>query len=97
MLAAVGLVHGEPIRFKRTPSGRWVVGKLVKVETEGSITLLDPDGASRSFWPDVVQVKRPGKTGRAVWQVVSVVAATWQQLELFPIAEHPANLSQRRA
>jgi hypothetical protein len=82
-LNAVGLRLGEPIRFRRHDGGRWLVGKVVRVEPDGSITLHDPDGAARSLRPELVQVRRPGGRGRLVWRVVSDVAVTWEQLELF--------------
>ena len=82
-LTAVGLHLGEPIRFRRRDRSRWVVGKVVRVEPDGSITLHDPDGAARSLRPEAVQVRRPGNKGRLVWSLVSDVAMTWEQLELF--------------
>ena len=82
-LAAVGLRQGEPIRFRRHDVGRWVVGKVTRVEPDGSITLHDPEGAARSLRPDRVEVRRPGRAGRLTWQWVSEVAMTWEQLELF--------------
>ena len=82
-LNAVGLRLGEQIRFRRTESGRWVIGKVARVEPDGSITLHDPDGAARSLRPERVQVRRPGSRGRLVWKTVSDVAVTWEQLDLF--------------
>lgn len=85
MLAAVGLLHGEPIRFKRLEGRRWMVGKVVRIESDGSITLRDSDGAARSHRPETLQVRRPhGARGRLVWKYVSEVAVTWEQLEMFP-------------
>ena len=85
-LTAVGLHLSEPIRFRRHQSGRWLVGKVARVEADGSITLHDPDGAARSLRPETVQVRRPGSRGRLVWRTVSDVAVTWEQLDLF---DHP--------
>jgi len=82
-LVAVGLHLGESIRFRRHEGGRWLIGKVAKVEPDGSITLHDPDGAARSLRPNRVQVRRPGSRGRLVWKTVSDVAVTWEQLELF--------------
>lgn len=82
-LEAIGLRAGEPIRFRRQTGSRWLVGKVVRVEPDGSITLSDPDGASRSIRPELVEVRRPGLRGRLVWRTVSDVALTWEQLELF--------------
>lgn len=82
-LNAIGLRLGEPIRFRRHDGGRRVVGKVVRIEADGSVTLHDPDGAARSLRPELVEVRRPGSRGRLVWQLVSDVAVTWEQLELF--------------
>lgn len=82
-LNAVGLRLGEPVRFRRVDGGRWLVGKVARVEPDGSITLHDPDGAARSQRPERVMVLRPGARGRLVWKTVSDVAMTWEQLELF--------------
>lgn len=91
-LAAVGLHLAEPIRFRRKEGGRWIVGKVVRMEPDGSITLRDPDGAARSLRPDRVQVRRPASRGRLAWKAVSECAMTWEQLDLFatPDDELPA-------
>ena len=81
-LRAVGLHPGEPIRFRRHDGGRWLVGKVARVEPDGSITLHDPDGAARSLRPQTIMVRRPGTRGRLRWKYVSEVAVTWEQLEL---------------
>lgn len=82
-LNAVGLRLGEPIRFRRNETGRWIEGKVAKMEPDGSITLHDPDGAARSLRPERVQVRRPASRGRLAWKTVSEVAVTWEQLDLF--------------
>lgn len=82
-LRAVGLRPAEPIRFRRNDGGRWLVGRVARIEPDGSITLHDSDGAARSLRPEKVQVRRPGGRGRLTWQFVSEVAVTWEQLELF--------------
>lgn len=91
-LARLGLRPGEPIRFRRNDRGRYIVGKVEGVEIDGSVTLRDPDGSARSLRPERVEIRRPGSRGRLRWQVVSDVAITWEQLELFeaaPDAEQP--------
>jgi hypothetical protein len=82
-LARLGLRHGEAIRFRRHGRGRWVVGRVENVEADGSVTLRDPDGAARSIRPECLEIRRPGSRGRLRWRVVSEVAVTWEQLELF--------------
>jgi hypothetical protein len=83
LLTTLGLRAGEPIRFRRTGSGRWVEGRVAGVATDGSILLYDPDGSARNLRPEVVQVRRPGPRGRLVWRVVSDVAITWEQLTIW--------------
>ena len=83
LLDRLGLRAGEAIRFRRGDRGRWIVGRVAGVATDGSITLHDPDGSARSLRAERVEVRRPGTKGRLRWQVVSDVATTWEQLELF--------------
>jgi hypothetical protein len=83
VLELVGLRKGEPIRFRRHGTGRWIEGTVAGVAVDGSIKLFDPEGAARNLRPDVVEVKRPGSRGRLRWQLVSDVAITWEQLELW--------------
>jgi hypothetical protein len=83
VLEALGLRCGEPIRFRRNGTGRWVVGKVSGIAADGSIKLFDADGAARNLRPHVVEVRRPGARGRLQWRTVSDVAVTWEQLELW--------------
>ena len=95
-LARLGLRLGESIRFRRSGSGRWVVGRVEGIETDGSIALRDPDGSARSLRAERVEIRRPGSRGRLRWQVVSEVAITWEQLELFEAAPEPDERPRRR-
>jgi hypothetical protein len=82
-MAAIGLRPGEPARFRRNDAGRWIEGRLTRVEADGSVTLHDRDGSARSLRPERVQVRRPGSRGHLTWQYVDDVATTWEQLDLF--------------
>ncbi len=95
-LARLGLRPAEAIRFKRNNKGRYIVGKVDGIEVDGSITLRDPDGSARSLRAERVEIRRPGPHGRLRWQVVSDVAITWEQLELFEVAPEPAEEPGRR-
>ncbi|MEL6892807.1 MAG: hypothetical protein AAFP84_14515 [Actinomycetota bacterium] len=91
-LERLGLRMSEPIRFRRNGTGRHVIGKVEGVEHDGAVTLRDPDGSARTLRPERVEIRRPGPKGRLRWQLVSDVAITWEQLELFeqpPAAEAP--------
>lgn len=83
VLTAIGLRPGEDVRFRRGEGRRWEVGRVVRVEQDGSITLFDTDGGARSQRPEVLQVRRPGTRGRLRWSTVSDVAVTWEQLSMF--------------
>lgn len=96
-LARFGLRLGEAIRFRRNNRGRWVVGKVAGIATDGSITLRDPDGSARSLRPEFVEIRRPGSRGRLRWSVVSDVALTWEQLELFAVDGGELPVSGRRS
>jgi hypothetical protein len=74
---------GEPIRFRRNDKGRWIVGRVAGIEHDGSIAIRDPDGSARSLRAERVEIRRPGSRGRLRWCVVSDVAVTWEQLEMF--------------
>jgi hypothetical protein len=82
-LSALGLRLGEPARFRRGDTGRWIECRVARVEPDGSVTVHDPNGAARSLRPERLQVRRPGSRGRLTWHEVSDVATTWEQLELF--------------
>ena len=82
-MAAIGLRPGEPARFRRNEGGRWIEGRLTRVEPDGSVTLHARVGAARSLRPERVQVRRPGSRGHLTWQYVHEVATTWEQLDLF--------------
>ena len=56
---------------------------MAGIAADGSITLHDPDGSARSMRPERVEVRRPGAKGRLCWRLVTEVATTWEQLELF--------------
>lgn len=83
VLEGLGLRAGEPIRFRRVGAGRWSVGRVAGVASDGSILLHDADGAARNLRPAMVEVRRPGSRGRLCWRTVSDVAVTWEQLELW--------------
>ncbi|MCU1395150.1 MAG: hypothetical protein JWM34_3578 [Ilumatobacteraceae bacterium] len=84
VLEQIGLRAGEPVRFRKGDSGRWIAGRIAGISADGSIMLHDvPQGAARSLRPDRLEVRRPGGRGRLTWQNVGVVAITWEQLSLW--------------
>lgn len=83
VLSAIGLHPGEDVRFRRAGAKRPEIGRVVRVEADGSITFFDADGAARSQRPEQLEVRRPGARGRLRWRCVSEVAVTWEQLAIF--------------
>ena len=83
VLERLGLRAGEPVRFRRNGAKRWIEGRMAGIATDGSIKLFDPEGSARNLRPEAVEVRRPGAKGRLRWQLVSDVAITWEQLELW--------------
>ncbi len=63
---------------------------MVGIETDGSIAIRDADGSARSLRPEAVEIRRPGARGRLGWRLVSEVAITWEQLELFEPTPRPS-------
>lgn len=97
-MATLGLVVGEPSRFRKLDAGRWFSGKISGVGVDGSISMFDANGAARSVRPERVEVRRPGSRGRLCWRLVSDVAITWEQLALWndPPAAASAAAHRRR-
>jgi hypothetical protein len=83
LLDRIGLRAGEAVRFRRGGTGRWIVGRIAGIAADGGVTLHDPHGAARTLRPTAIEVRRPGHRGRLTWRVVSDVAITWEQLELW--------------
>jgi hypothetical protein len=94
VLAQLRLTSGEPVRFRKVEGGRWLLGKMSGVASDGSITIHDANGAARSLRPERVEVRRPGSRGRLTWQLVSDVAITWEQLALW--GDSPAAKKEKR-
>lgn len=82
-LSALGLRHGETIRFRRSDRSRWSMGRVSGSSSDGSVLIHDADGAARSLLPTAIEVRRPGRSGRLEWRCVADLAGSWCQLELF--------------
>src|SRR5690348_2415035 len=81
-LDELGLREGEQIRFRRADRKRWQAGTVRRVEADGSIGVVDADGASRSVPPSAIEVKRPGRRGAAGWEPLLDRAGRTEQLAL---------------
>jgi hypothetical protein len=82
-LAAFGLRAGESVRFRRGDRGRWHVGRLERIERDGSIGVRDEKGASRALRAELVEVAATGPKGAARWEPLVERMTRGDQLELF--------------
>ncbi len=82
-LAAFGLRAGEAVRFRRGRRGRWHVGRLERIERDGSIGVCDDKGAARALRADLVEVAATGPKGAATWEPLIDRMTRGDQLELF--------------
>jgi len=81
-LAHLGLRADENIRFRRLDRGRWQLGSVRRLEADGSIGVVDGNGALRSVAPHNVEVKGAGARGAQKWEPLLDRAARTQQLGL---------------
>ena len=73
---------GEPIRFRRHDTGRWIVGRVTGLAFDGSIAIRDPAGSARSLRADRDESRRPGSRGRLRRLVVSEVAVPGEHMDM---------------
>ena len=81
-LLELGLRAGEQVRFRRPDRTRWQIGSVRRVERDGSIGIVDANGASRSVPAANVEVKRSGSRGAAAWEPLLARAGRTEQLDL---------------
>jgi len=82
-LAAFGLREGEAVRFRRGTRGRWHLGRLRRIERDGSIGVHDEKGAARALRAEVVEVAVRGPRGTSRWEPLVDRITRGDQLELF--------------
>ena len=81
-LARLGLRAGEKIRFRRVDRGRWQPGSVRRVENDGSIAVVDANGALRAVPAGNVEVKAAGPRGAERWEPLLDRVARTEQLNL---------------
>ena len=81
-LAQLGLRAGEIVRFQRPDRSRWQPGTVRRRERDGSIRLVDGNGATRAVTVDLIEVRRDGPRGAKEWEPLAVRAARAEQLDL---------------
>lgn len=82
-LRSLGLRPGAEIRFRRQPGERWLPGKVMGRETDGSVDLRDARGRSRAIPVELIEVAERGPRGGRVWTPLVDVVARVEQLDLF--------------
>ena len=85
-LEGLGLRAGEQVRFRRPDRSRWQTGVVRRLERDGSVGLVDADGASRAIPVDAVEVRCTGRRGGAAWEPLLARAARTEQLDLLASA-----------
>ncbi|WP_436795342.1 hypothetical protein [Actinospongicola halichondriae] len=82
-LVALGLRAGAEIRFRRQDGERWMPGKVMGRESDGSIDLRDARGRSRAIPVELIEVAERGPRGGKVWTPLTEIVARTEQLDLF--------------
>jgi hypothetical protein len=82
-LAAFGLRAGEAVRFRRGSRGHWHLGRLERIERDGSIGVRDDKGAARALPAELVEVAVSGPKGASRWEPLVDRMTRGDQLELF--------------
>ena len=81
-LVPLGLREGEKARWKRKANERWSTGRLVGVELDGSVRVIDDKGATLSLPLEQIEVGKTGQRGAAGWEPASARGARTEQLGL---------------
>ncbi len=82
-LLSLGLRPGDRIRFRREVGERWLPGKVMGREADGSVDLRDARGRSRAIPVDQIEVAERGPRGGRLWTPLTEIVARTEQLDLF--------------
>lgn len=82
-LLSLGLRPGAQIRFRREPGERWLPGKVMGRESDGSVDLRDARGRSRAIPVDQIEVAERGPRGGRIWTPLPDIVVRTEQLDLF--------------
>jgi hypothetical protein len=82
-LLSLGLRRGAEIRFRREPGERWLPGKVMGRESDGSVDLRDARGRSRAIPVEQIEVAERGPRGGRIWTPLTEIVARTEQLDLF--------------
>lgn len=81
-LGWLGLRAGEEVRFLPYGGGRPAPALVARAERDGSVTVIDADGASRSLPVERIEVRFTGARGRKGWEPLAARAGRAEQLSL---------------
>lgn len=82
-LRSLGLTPGAQIRFRRQAGERWLPGKVMGREADGSVDLRDARGRSRAIPVEQIEVAERGPRGGRVWTPLPEIVERTEQLDLF--------------
>ena len=82
-LRSLGLRPGAAVRFRREPGERWLPGKVMGREADGSVDLRDARGRSRAIPVEQIEVAERGPRGGRLWTPLTEIVARTEQLDLF--------------
>ncbi len=82
-LRSLGLKPGSEIRFRRQDGERWMPGKVMGREADGSVDLRDARGRSRAIPVELIEVAERGPRGGRIWTPLAEIVARTEQLDLF--------------
>ena len=78
-----GLHRGEEVRFRRGEKGKWILGRIDRIERDGSIGITDRQGAARAIRIEHVEIQTEGPRGGRHWEPLLERLSRAEQLELF--------------
>ena len=82
-LEALGLQHGEQVRFRRADRARWQLGTVHRLERDGSLRVTDADGGARAVPLACIEVRSPPRRGGALhWEPLADRSSRAVQLTL---------------
>lgn len=82
-LRSLGLKPGAEIRFRRQDGERWMPGKVMGRESDGSVDLRDARGRSRAIPVELIEVAERGPRGGRIWTPLPDIVERSEQLDLF--------------
>lgn len=81
-LADLGLQAGQPVRFRRQPGDHWSYARVVSRERDGSVGLVDGNGASRAIAVDRIEVRVARRRASAAWEALAEQVSDGTQMSL---------------